>query len=901
MPTITLTNGNDTYNDALVVPDPTVDTIFALDGDDTIMSSQGDDVIYGGNGNDSISSNFAVLTPDVGGDTVYGGAGDDIINTLGPVTDTNGSIVGFTSSSVGDTVYGGDGNDSILGAVDVDDPTATDPTQDDDFLFGGAGNDIIDGNGGEDFIDAGDGNDLVFAGEELSTIEGGTGTDTVTFVNLGGPVTFDMATGAATVTAGVQTITGFENAIGTGAGDTIVGNATGNVITGGGGNDSLSGAGGSDTFIAGAGDDTVVGGEDAGNTDIDVYDFSSVATGITVTYTATEAGTVTGTGTGTDTFSEIERFVFTNAADAVNAAADLNGVTLSMLGGDDFVRASQGPDSLDGGAGTDELSYVDSAAPVTLNIATGTGTGGNAQGDSFTNFERFTLTSGADSVIGSANADSVDGGAGDDTLDGGGGNDTLFGGIGNDTIRGGAGADSMSGGAGTDTLDYSGSAAGVTVNLANQSASGGDATGDTFSSFEGVIGSSQGDTLTGSAAANTIDGGAGNDSILGGGGNDSIIAGLGDDTVQGGPGNDSMDGGDGFDTLDYSEAAAPVSVDLGAGTATGGGGSDTFVNFEGATGTTGNDTLIGNAAGNALDGGAGADSIDGGDGDDTLTGGAGGDSFAGDAGNDTLFGGDDADLFTVSGTSGDDTIVGGEGGTDSDTISVTAPAGGRFDVIYGGGNNESGTIIVLDNLGNTVSTVTFSEVENVVCFTRGTMIDTPDGARAIEELEAGDLVVTRDHGARPIRWIGSQAVRATGKMAPVMIRKGALGNDRDLMVSQLHRMLITDWRAELMFGEPEVLACAKHLVNGDTIHLVEGADGGEVEYFHMLFDRHEIVTANGAPSESFHPGEQGMGWMDDAVRDEIFSIFPQLRTGFDGFGPSARASLKAYEARALIR
>ena len=141
-------------------------------------------------------------------------------------------------------------------------------------------------------------------------------------------------------------------------------------------------------------------------------------------------------------------------------------------------------------------------------------------------------------------------------------------------------------------------------------------------------------------------------------------------------------------------------------------------------------------------------------------------------------------------------------------------------------------------------------------------------------------------------------MEATGKIAPVVIKAGALGNDRDLKVSQLHRMLIADWRAELMYGEPEVLAAAKHLVNGDTIYV---EDGGEVEYFHMLFDSHEIVTANGAASESFHPGEQGVGWMAEETREEIFDIFPQLRVEIEGYGPAARTSLKAYEAKALKR
>ncbi len=228
------------------------------------------------------------------------------------------------------------------------------------------------------------------------------------------------------------------------------------------------------------------------------------------------------------------------------------------------------------------------------------------------------------------------------------------------------------------------------------------------------------------------------------------------------------------------------------------------------------------------------------------------------------------------------------------------PPGGSFVVRPNAGDDEDGTVDIYSGLpddpGSLVGTITYSEIERIVCFTRGTMIMTPDGEKAIEDLAEGDLVETRDNGAQKLRWIGSRKMAAFGKIAPVVIKKGALGNDRDLRVSQLHRMLITDWRAELMFGEPEVLATAKHLVNGDTVYVEEG---GEVEYFHMLFDRHEIVTANGAPSESFHPGEQGLSWMEEQVRDEIYAIFPELQDDADSFGPSARQSLKAYEARAI--
>ncbi|MDB4019258.1 Hint domain-containing protein [Planktomarina temperata] len=185
----------------------------------------------------------------------------------------------------------------------------------------------------------------------------------------------------------------------------------------------------------------------------------------------------------------------------------------------------------------------------------------------------------------------------------------------------------------------------------------------------------------------------------------------------------------------------------------------------------------------------------------------------------------------------------------------------------------------------------------LLCFTGGTLIKTQSGERPIEELAAGDMVVTMDHGPQPIRWIGSSKRRATGNMAPILIRKGALGNTRDLRVSPQHRMLLSSWHAEVLFGEREVLATAKSLVND---HSILREEGGEVEYFHMLFDTHEIVYAEGTPSESFHPGPEGWKALDMPTRNEILELFPQLANGnFDSYGPSARASLKHKEGSLL--
>ena len=200
---------------------------------------------------------------------------------------------------------------------------------------------------------------------------------------------------------------------------------------------------------------------------------------------------------------------------------------------------------------------------------------------------------------------------------------------------------------------------------------------------------------------------------------------------------------------------------------------------------------------------------------------------------------------------------------------------------------------------NAVGNVAYADFadQGVVCFTRGTLIKTDQGERPIEELAAGDMVLTMDHGYQPIRWIGSTKRSATGDLAPILIRKGALGNDRDLRVSPQHRMLLQSWQAEMLFGELEVLTTAKSLLND---HSILRDEGGEVEYFHMLFDTHEIIYAEGCLSESFHPGKQGWKALDQATRDEILTLFPQLADGnFNDYGPAARMSLKHKEGKLL--
>ncbi|NEX46952.1 Hint domain-containing protein [Pseudotabrizicola algicola] len=186
--------------------------------------------------------------------------------------------------------------------------------------------------------------------------------------------------------------------------------------------------------------------------------------------------------------------------------------------------------------------------------------------------------------------------------------------------------------------------------------------------------------------------------------------------------------------------------------------------------------------------------------------------------------------------------------------------------------------------------------EAFLCFVAGTLIHTKEGLVAVETLLPGDLVLTVDHGFRPLRWIAHRRVAGHGAAAPVLISAGALGNSRDLLLSQQHRIMLADWRAELMFGASEVLVAAAHLVNGGTIRLHPCA---EVEYVHLLFDQHELVFSEGIATESFHPGAYSLTVLGQATRDEVLGLFPELARHPDSYGPSARPSLRAREARTL--
>ncbi|MEL6960345.1 MAG: Hint domain-containing protein, partial [Pseudomonadota bacterium] len=224
----------------------------------------------------------------------------------------------------------------------------------------------------------------------------------------------------------------------------------------------------------------------------------------------------------------------------------------------------------------------------------------------------------------------------------------------------------------------------------------------------------------------------------------------------------------------------------------------------------------------------------------------------------------------------DDVIV-VETGADVDLIK----GGKGFDTLKLGPNTrveldhnpENGTVFYLGEDGNdTGERVRFRSIENITCFTEGTRIITAQGKRPIESLQVGDAVWTLDAGLQPIAWIGRATVPATGSFAPIRITKDTLGNDRDLLVSAQHRLLLEGWRVEVYCGADEVLAAAKTLVNDTTIRPVEG---GDITYIHLAFSDHQIVIAEGIPSESFYPGAQALDALDEATRREVIHLFPE--------------------------
>ena len=195
--------------------------------------------------------------------------------------------------------------------------------------------------------------------------------------------------------------------------------------------------------------------------------------------------------------------------------------------------------------------------------------------------------------------------------------------------------------------------------------------------------------------------------------------------------------------------------------------------------------------------------------------------------------------------------------------------------------------------------------QGVICFTPGTLLRTPEGARPVEALREGDLVLTRDDGPQEIIWRASRRMSgarlfARPALRPVRIRAGALGEEApegDLLVSPSHRLLIRGTAARRLFNEPEVLARAGDLVNDHSILIDHRLR--EVRYVHLMFERHQVLWANGIESESFNPAEADMDTISPDDRARLLSAIPALGESPAAYGAPARRCIGPLEAEIL--
>jgi Ca2+-binding RTX toxin-like protein len=651
---------------------------------DTLRGGGGNDTLDGGSGND-------LLDGGVGDDTLKGGSGDDVY-----IVDSVNDVVVEATQSGTDLVLTTLASYSLGANLENLSFIGTGP-------FSGTGNDaanVITGGIGADILGGGTGDDTLVGGAGADQLTGGLGQDVASYAGSATAVTVSLATGLGTAgDAKGDTLAGIEGLTGSAFSDVLTGDAQANLLVGNDGDDTLDGGAGTDTMKGGIGDDiyivdtlddVVVENVDEGRDQIKTT-LSSYTLGANVER-LTALGTVSFTGIG-------------NAADNYIRGTASND---TLFGGDgnDALVGRLGADVIDGGAGFDEANYVSSATGVTVNLATGMGSGGEAAGDQLFNIEEITGSNYGDTFIGDDNANTLYGRGGNDVLEGGAGDDLLEGDEGNDVMRGGLGNDLM-------RVDNAGD---VVVELANEGI-------DTVAVRLGLTTYA----LTANVEnlvyySNRAFHGIGNEldnSMSGGVGQDTLEGMDGNDILEGKAGADILVGGAGLDLASYASSLAGVNVNLATGAAAGGDAQgDQFSQIEGVIGSAQADRLTGDAQDNQLIGGGGNDVLDGGAGQDAMTGGLGDDDYTVDSAGDTVVEalGEGVDTvrtnlvalalganienlifmgasgFTGTGNGLANLIAGGSGDDALD-------GGAGADMLIGGGGND---IYVVDNAGDKV-------------------------------------------------------------------------------------------------------------------------------------------------------------------------------------------------------
>ncbi|AZB57893.1 hemolysin (plasmid) [Cereibacter sphaeroides] len=470
-----------------------------------------------------------------------------------------------------------------------------------DTIIGNDGDNVLDGRGGGDRMAGFGGDDTYFvdSADDIVREFADGGNDTIIVLTEGLDLG-EVANVETIIYAGGSAPAPDE---GTPAPVAGAGGTLGSILMGTEGTDTLNGGAGGNTIFGLAGDDLLIGGRDSlASRDIN----NTIAIADLEDQTESDDGNdALYGGAGNDTI--------------MGGAGD---DTLDGGAGNDLLRGQDGVDVFRGGAGIDTVDYgMESPFQLLVNLETNVASGGTASGDTFYSIEnligsddridRFIGTSDANHFWGRGGGDYFNGRGGNDILDGGADGDILYGEGGNDTIIGGAGQDYMNGGAGIDTVVYAGSSAGVTVDLSQGTARGGDADGpvqivgrgsvirhDILAGFENVVGSFHDDRLIGDGKSNVLSGGRGDDILTGGGG------------------ADRLNGGAGRDTADYSTAARGVALSLTLGSSDG----DSYRSIENLAGSGHADVMIGDTAANVLTGQGGNDTLFGRGGDDVLLG-----------------------------------------------------------------------------------------------------------------------------------------------------------------------------------------------------------------------------------------------------------------------------------------
>jgi Ca2+-binding RTX toxin-like protein len=318
----------------------------------------------------------------------------------------------------------------------------------------------------------------------------------------------------------------------------------------------------------------------------------------------------------------------------------------------------------------------------------------------------------------------------------------------------------------------------------------------------------------------------------------------------------------------------------------------------------GNDTIFGGDGNDTIFGGRGDDTVDGGSGDDTIEGGSGNDTITTGTGRDTVvltrgggwdvvtdlditrmpdgFTRDRLDLSGLRGGSGPGGLVRWK------DIVITQTAQGDAILQF----PEGERLTLLGVPPSAIALAPDAQALGIPCFTPGTLIRTPGGESPVERLRPGDLVLTRDDGPQPIRFVamrrlGPEELAATPALRPVRIGAGAFGNDRPLLVSPQHGVLVA--RADGSEGLARAIQLAR--MKGGKVRVAEGARS--VTYIHLVFDRHQVVFSNGLATESFYPGARALAGLAPDAREEFARLFPDIAArGLPAYGPSARPYLR---------